>query len=414
VSLFVAADGGISLRCVLPPPPPPPDPVPVCVEPLPQTPATVAAGIDFLTASREVDIPANCEGNPAIGCPNGTPSSQAPRLAITRHAYSVTPNPDGTYAASATLSVASTDIPFTFDTGLGNANCTLRINSALGASPHVALTTRVRFDSTEPGGASDRLTAGDVDVQGLTVEDFEIGGHFACVVANFGVGFVVTTFTSIFEDTLADIAQTGWCGACGDALFGPCPPPPDPGSCAAPLHPFPNQGEAINSALRFLTRARTPLIPQFEIGNVGGFGTGARFRQSGQGLAMEQSVALTVSEIDENLGRFAAQFQVNVSALLDVDLTIAGIADACQLTVAGPIDVGLGVIDTTHPVGQRVAVENVNIDTSRLQLSGCALLSNVPGAFAEVHDKLIGIAASALTAPACRTCGDEFFGVCPQ
>jgi hypothetical protein len=134
--------------------------------------------------------------------------------------------PDGTSAFSATLSLDTPeDIPVT----IFGLDCALRINTAPGASPHVTLTGQIQFDSLVPGGAQDRLSVSGIAINGITTDDFQILGGPFCQVADFGLGFLMGTLTSVFEDVLTDAAQDGLCGACGDALFGACPPPAGPG-----------------------------------------------------------------------------------------------------------------------------------------------------------------------------------------
>lgn len=421
VSLFVGADGSISFRCILPPPPPPPDPEPVCVEPLPQTAATVEAGVEALTASREIDVPASCGGTPEIACTNSTPANPLPRLAMTRHVYSVIPNPDGTYAFSATLGIATiTAIPIALPGPTGLLECALEIDSALGASPHITLTGQIAFDSVTAGGAVDRLNVGGIAIAGLTTDDIEISGAglgaVGCSGAGLGVSFVASTLTSLFEDVLADRANDSLCGACGDALFGGCPlPAPDPGSCAAPLGPFATQGNAINAAAIFMTRSRTAPVPQLEVGNSsGGFlGTGALFRPAGAGLLMQQQV-LQVAQATALPGAYTVYAQLQLSATFNVSYQVLGISQSCQLSVAGPLTATLGVVDATHPFAERVNVVSIgNVDAAGVQFSGCPGLSDVANALAGLQDHLVGIAVNQLSAPACRACGGDTFSTCP-
>ena len=194
----------------------------------------------------------------------------------------------------------------------------------------------------------------------------------------------------------------------------PPPPDPDPGSCTASASPFANQEEAVRAALTFMTRSRNVSIPEFEVGNAsGGFlGTGARFRQTGQGLVMLHQ-GLNVSQPSTVPGAFTGEVQMNLSATLQVNYQIVGIQGSCQVTASGPLHFALDVTDATHPFVERVDVMNIRDADFDMNVSGCPVFSEIPETFPELQNTLRGVALLQLGAPACRACGSGAFGVCP-
>lgn len=404
VSLFVAPDGNITLRCVLPPTPPP-DPGDACVEPLPQTEATIAAGVDALTASRDIEVTPVCGSANTVACPNGTPSDPAPTIAMTRYAHSIAPNADGSFTFSATLGVATTtDIPISFS-GL---SCGMRIDSAPGVSPHVTMSGRVAFDSIVPGEPADRLSVSQIQLNGFTTDDFQITGGFACSLGDFFSAFVVDTLRSTLEDALTATAQQNLCGACGDLLFGACPAP---GSCQASVSPFPSQDEAVHAASLWMARERTFALPQLEVGNPSGFlGTGARFSQVSAGLLLAPT---QIERTATGPGTYSVDAMMNVSGQLQIHVSILGIDSSCTVSVSSAVRLELSIIDATHPDARRIEVQNVNVlEPVLFNTSGCAGLADIPDASSQLNEYVTGLVAAQFGAPACRACGSATFGTC--
>jgi Collagen triple helix repeat (20 copies) len=187
-------------------------------ETLPFTDEVGQAAAELLVGGvRDVEVPANCSGTPSVGCVGGQPVSPAPQIRISGTNVTAT-----AVAGSSRFDVTATVSAKTLQgipVSLSGADCLLNIDTAAGTSP----TAQVAFpldlvNREDPTGPPNRLVVGDIVINGLTADDFEITGGFLCQAADWGIGFFIGTIT----DSLADSIKTDLCGAPGPELFMPC------------------------------------------------------------------------------------------------------------------------------------------------------------------------------------------------
>jgi len=185
---------------------------------LPMTLDTLWAAGDIWTGSREADVAASCGGSPTVNCPGGIPGNPPPPLALTRTAGSVAQTADpAVYSFSAQISVVSlTGIPISFS----GVSCAVSINTAPGPSPTVQVTGTGTFGRNVLGDPVNRLDLANVQVSGLTAEDFSLTGGFMCNFSNYQ-GIVIGYFTSYLADVVR--SRPHLCGAPGAPLFMDCP-----------------------------------------------------------------------------------------------------------------------------------------------------------------------------------------------
>ena len=188
---------------------------------LPMTLDTLWAAGDIWTGSREADVAASCGGSPTVNCPGGIPGNPPPPLALTRTAGSVAQTADpAVYSFSAQISVVSlTGIPISFS----GVSCAVSINTAPGPSPTVQVTGTGTFGRNVLGDPVNRLDLANVQVSGLTAEDFSLTGGFMCNFSNYQ-GIVIGYFTSYLADVVR--SRPHLCGAPGAPLLTDCPVQP--------------------------------------------------------------------------------------------------------------------------------------------------------------------------------------------
>ncbi|HEV8400218.1 MAG TPA: hypothetical protein VGQ18_10315 [Gemmatimonadales bacterium] len=182
-------------------------------EVLPQTLATVQAGVDMVTTG-QVKIVGTCAGSVPLNCPGGTLAGPA-YVTLTRTADSVAlVTGQDYYYFSATMSAVSSGIPITVP--LVGA-CTLTIDTSPGASPTITLTGNVQFASGTLNGPIDRLDFSNIAVTGFETADVSITGSVSCAAASFGASFYILQL----QDMFAQAASL--CSAPGPTLLEPCP-----------------------------------------------------------------------------------------------------------------------------------------------------------------------------------------------
>jgi len=129
VSVSVAPDGTVSLRCVLPPPPPPP-----ALDQLTPDAATAHAALQFALSPRTVQLPRGCVGNPTSAL--GTGACWEPVPAVT----------GGTAITPVAQAVTGTSAPFEFTATL-HTDTPLRVTGrVVGSSFACTMTHQQTLD----------------------------------------------------------------------------------------------------------------------------------------------------------------------------------------------------------------------------------------------------------------------------
>jgi hypothetical protein len=210
----------ITLTCV-PPPPPPPSPDPLGYEALPVTADTVLAAWSLVLRPADIEIPAQCSGNPRINCPNGAP---APTFVhVVPQAVSVQQTNTFTFATRIAVAGSTVSpVSVSYDTPAGTLTCGIGVNTAAGALPAIQLDATTAFGSRIPGGVTNRISLTSIDmVSGLEGGDFDLGSCSALspvlplIVSMVGDPLAASIFTSL--------SGLNFCGAPGPDLLAPCP-----------------------------------------------------------------------------------------------------------------------------------------------------------------------------------------------
>lgn len=186
---------------------------PVAPEALPETLATVQAGVDMVTTG-QLRLEGTCAGGVPINCPGGMLAAPV-YITLTRTADSVAfVTGQNRYDFSTTMAAVSPGIPITVP--LVGA-CTLTLNTAGGTSPTMTLSGSVQFASQTLNGPISRLDFSNLVLTNFETEDVSITGGLGCATASFSLPFHIGQIQDMFAQA-ADL-----CSVPGPELLQPCP-----------------------------------------------------------------------------------------------------------------------------------------------------------------------------------------------
>jgi len=219
VSISMASDGTMTLRCVVPPTPPSPPPGPICLLPLTPSASTTAAAIAVALPTGDFAIPPQCGTNTSVACPGGSPSQSVITIAPGAPAVTATADPDR----------------FTFSL-LAGAHTPQPVSVTLSVAPLGAVTCAVSFDSgaslltidglavfgkQAPGDTTiDRVDLTNISITGITASMFSVTGDAACSALGSALaGF----FPNVVESAIAGTVSVGVCQLCESTSLAVCP-----------------------------------------------------------------------------------------------------------------------------------------------------------------------------------------------
>jgi hypothetical protein len=214
VSVQTAADGAITLRCVVPTLPPP---APFCLDLLQPSDALVNEALTLFTHSQDVAIASSC-GGVSIACSSGNPVTASFHMNTTEVTLSPVTS-GGTYPFTVTFSATTqAGIPITL-TGI---TCLAMFDTTLTGSSTTTLSGELIFDShTATGtGPINRVRVGSIVglSEGLDDGDISVTGGGLCPAANL----FSTTLRSVLRQSISDSMNRGACRQCGSTALGDC------------------------------------------------------------------------------------------------------------------------------------------------------------------------------------------------
>ena len=191
---------------------------PVVLEELQITQTTLDGIANLALGAADVDVPADCDSSPSIGCVAGVPTSPAGTVHVT--ASSIVTTPAGQDAWNATAHVGGTTvapIPFTYS----GVNCTVAADTSLGANPDVTVTAQLLVKSfPNPNGPKNYVQVANPIVSGMDTADLTIGGGGLCSLASF----FLSTIDGHVEAALAAELSQNICGDPNTDGYIVCPP----------------------------------------------------------------------------------------------------------------------------------------------------------------------------------------------
>jgi hypothetical protein len=126
-------------------------------------------------AARDVVVPANCGGNPTVGCINGVPVDPPATIHVASSSVVATEAVGQShFDVTATLGITGT-VPVSLSP-IGD--CTLTIDTSGGADPAAHVAVPVNFVANAAASGGYDIVIGDVSVTGLTSDDFHLGSSF--------------------------------------------------------------------------------------------------------------------------------------------------------------------------------------------------------------------------------------------
>jgi hypothetical protein len=194
---------------------------PVVLEPLTADQATAdAAAAYLLPPTRDYDVPATCSGDPTIACPGGSPSNPLPQVEVNATNVSTLAAGGGVWNGSATLDASTLQaIPVTYS----GISCDISVHSANGSVPTLSATYTLTFQSyPTPGGPTNYIAVGNVNITGLEAADVQLTGGLSCDLLTAFISLYIPMFQNQIEAYLAG----NLCGAPDPATFMACPPLP--------------------------------------------------------------------------------------------------------------------------------------------------------------------------------------------
>ena len=210
VSLDIAADGTISMRCVLPPPPDP-GTCETSAQPFADQDAAVLAGVQWMMRGRAIPFPTTEVGTPSGGfLATGVRFSQIGdgiSLQLQQLNLSQPSAIPGAYSATAELNVTTTVRVQGQVVGIG-MSCTVTVSAPMRVGLDLV-------DATHP--AALRL-----NVQHIDILQFDaLNGMSSCALLS-DVANASETLVDHIAGVVANELATPACRACGSATFGPC------------------------------------------------------------------------------------------------------------------------------------------------------------------------------------------------
>ncbi|HET7181293.1 MAG TPA: hypothetical protein VFI15_03585 [Candidatus Limnocylindrales bacterium] len=175
---------------------------PIVLEPITaDQPTADAAAAYLLPPTRDYDVPATCTGDPVIACAGGVPSNPLPQVEVNATNVTTTAAGGDAWNGSATIDVSTLQaIPMTYS----GVSCDVTVDSANGAVATLSGTYTMTFQSyPTPGGPTNYIAVGNVNVTGLESADIQLTGGFSCSLASAFISVYIPMFQDQMEAYLA-------------------------------------------------------------------------------------------------------------------------------------------------------------------------------------------------------------------
>lgn len=113
-------------------------------------------------------------------------------------------------------------IPIIYDAGFFDITCDVTIDTEMGGpNDDILLQTTIDFVQNATTGTTD-IVVGDVAIDQFDDDDVSLDGGFDCVIATFGIGFIIDTLVGTFEDAIRGAVTDQVCKACPSGDVADC------------------------------------------------------------------------------------------------------------------------------------------------------------------------------------------------